>query len=149
MFKLQMKWKLIQYVNIHLPYLLTHSLICPHNTLVFHLMLVPGFRACFFTTICIPSKSSILGLSRLKNNSVLKYNYSRFCSDLRCAPASQLYILGLLHPYRLLLLPGQWEGGRIVETENVTHFSELNIVRLLYIQFLLTHKPLTNIFQGG
>ena len=26
----------------------THSLICPHNALVSHLNLVPGFRHCFF-----------------------------------------------------------------------------------------------------
>ena len=26
---------------------LSHSLICPHNALVSHLNLVPGFRACF------------------------------------------------------------------------------------------------------
>ena len=25
----------------------SHSLICPHNALVFYLKLVPGFRACY------------------------------------------------------------------------------------------------------
>ena len=44
LFKLQMKWKI---VHLPLVYSLTDSLICPHNALVSHLKLVPGFRACF------------------------------------------------------------------------------------------------------
>ena len=43
-FKLQMKWKLIHLTSV---YSLTDSLICPHNALVSHLKLVPGFLACF------------------------------------------------------------------------------------------------------
>ena len=31
--------------------LLAYSLICPHNAFVFHLKLVPGFRACYILNL--------------------------------------------------------------------------------------------------
>ena len=37
---------------------LSHSLICPHNALVSHLNLVPGFRACFLRLPLGPPPSS-------------------------------------------------------------------------------------------
>ena len=48
-FRLQIKCSLYIYPqSTHsLTHLRTHSMICPHNDLVSHLMLVPGFSACF------------------------------------------------------------------------------------------------------
>ena len=52
-FNLQIKWKLIHLtpvfskINSHwLTHWLTDSMICPHNALVSHLKLVPGFCTC-------------------------------------------------------------------------------------------------------
>ena len=100
--KLQTKWQLIHIPSV---YLLTYSLICPHNALVSQLKPVPGFWACFQNILCIRCIDSLAISSVLQPYSM----FPDFLNEKRFARF--IYYIIILVPPLTKFLTTPLSGG--------------------------------------